>query len=67
MALTDKSPMPYGKHKGISMTGVPASYLMWLLDNNKCSPNVRAYIEDNLSALKKEVETEKVNNRYNSK
>lgn len=59
--------MPYGKHKGISMIGVPASYLMWLLDNNKCSSEVEAYIKDNLDVLKKEVESEKVNNRYNSK
>ncbi len=31
--LTDLSPMPFGKHKGIPMQDVPASYLHYLWYN----------------------------------
>lgn len=55
MKLTDNSPMPFGKHKGTQMANVPASYLIWLYDNDKCSVEVREYIEDNLDVLKQEV------------
>ena len=61
----DDSLMPYGKHKGILMTNVPANYLMWLYDsklktdskvnmsfNNKI---LKDYIEDNLEILQKEM------------
>ncbi len=53
--LNDKSPMPYGIHKGTPMIDVPAGYLLWLLENNKCSGEVKEYIEDNLDALKLEI------------
>jgi len=53
--LTDESPMPFGKYEGKSMADVPATYLMWILDNDKCSPSVKAYIEDNMEALKLEI------------
>jgi uncharacterized protein (DUF3820 family) len=53
--LTDNSPMPFGKHKGEKMANVPAAYLMWLYDENKCNREVREYIEDNLDVLKEEV------------
>lgn len=52
--LTDSDLMPYGKHKGKKMIDVPADYLIWCHDNDKCSPTVRAYIEDNLEVLNKE-------------
>lgn len=55
MTLTDKSPMPFGIHKGTSMANVPAEYLLWLYDNGKCSQEVRDYIEDNLDVLRQEV------------
>lgn len=48
--------MPYGKHKGTAMANVPAQYLMWLYDNNKCTPDVREYIADNIDVLRKEIE-----------
>lgn len=52
--LKDTDPMPYGKHKGIAMANVPASYLLWLYDN--CyNPDIRAYIRDNMDALKQEI------------
>lgn len=56
--LSDDSLMPFGKHKGIMMMNVPASYLHWLWTNGKkyetktCS--VAAYIEENLEGLKME-------------
>lgn len=53
--LTDKSPMPWGKHKGTAMANVPANYLIWCYENNKCDGPVKVYIEDNLELLKKEV------------
>jgi uncharacterized protein (DUF3820 family) len=51
MALTDNSFMPYGKHKGKKMINVPADYLLWLYENQKCSGEVRAYIASNHEVL----------------
>lgn len=55
MALNDDSPMPFGKYKDEKMANVPASYLMWLYNENKCNKEVRDYIEDNLDVLKEEI------------
>jgi uncharacterized protein (DUF3820 family) len=52
--LTDNSPMPFGKHKNSAMVNVPAGYLIWLYDNKKDGPMIRAYIEENLQGLRKE-------------
>jgi len=60
--LTDNMPMPFGKHKGEAMANVPASYLIFLYDNNLPDGNVKAYIEENMDALRKEI-TEKKNNK----
>ncbi len=54
--LTDESPMPYGKYKGDKMINVPAHYLIWCYDNDKVSPDVRAYIDENIDVLQKEVD-----------
>ena len=56
--LDDLSPMPFGKYRGQPMQDVPSSYLHYLWTNGlkqetKTSP-VAAYIERNLSALRKE-------------
>ncbi len=53
--LTDESPMPFGKHKGKPMEEVPARYLLWLYDENKCTPEVRWYIHENLDVLNSEL------------
>lgn len=53
-ALTDHSVMPFGKYKGKAMVQVPADYLIWLYDYNKCSGAVKQYIADNLQVLKGE-------------
>jgi len=37
---------------------VPASYLLWLYDNNKCDGQVKDYILDNLSFLREEYKKE---------
>ena len=55
MILEDSSIMPWGKYKGKEMGNIPADYLLWLYDNEKCSGDVKDYIEDNLSVLKQEV------------
>lgn len=51
--------MPFGKYKNQKMANVPASYLLWLYDNDKCGSYVKEYIEDNLDVLKVEVDREK--------
>lgn len=58
MELTDDSLMPYGKYKGTKMANVPASYLMWLYDNDKCDEPVKQYIEDNMDVLQIEIKRE---------
>lgn len=47
--------MPFGKYKGDKMINVPASYLLWLHENGKCSHDVREYIIENLDVLKTEI------------
>jgi len=54
-ALTDKSLMPFGKYKGTEMEKVPAGYLIWIYENNKCTDEVKEYIEDNMDVLKMEL------------
>lgn len=56
--LTASSPMPYGKHKGKAMFDVPAEYLLWLYDNNKCSEGVAQYIEKNKDEIKERANAE---------
>lgn len=71
--LTDDSPMPLWSkaYGGTKMANVPASYLMWLYDNNKCDNPVKTYIERNMDALQLELKQQenmkRSNNRYNSK
>ncbi|WP_430811292.1 MULTISPECIES: putative quorum-sensing-regulated virulence factor [unclassified Carboxylicivirga] len=62
MTLTDNDPMPYGKHQGKPMIDVPASYLMWLWENNKVKKTsggtrnaVYWYIHENLDVIEKEL------------
>lgn len=53
--MTDESIMPWGIHKGKKIANVPASYLLWLYDNNKASGEVKHYIIKNLDVLKNEI------------
>lgn len=67
MELTDDSIMPFGKYKGEKMANVPASYLLWIYDEwtlpnprfGFVNQEVKAYIEDNLDVLRKEITTKK--------
>ncbi len=52
--LSDDSKMHYGKHQGDKMANVPAKYLLWLYENDKCDKYVKEYIIDNLDVLKSE-------------
>lgn len=52
--FTDQSLMPYGKYKNHKMANVPPEYLIWLLENEKCSGDVKKYIEDNKAFLELE-------------
>lgn len=57
IALTDQSPMPFGKYKGDKMEDVPARYLHWLWTNGKekdMGCPVADYIRRNKSALETE-------------
>lgn len=56
--LTDNSLMPFGKYKGTKMANVPASYLIWIYENNKCSIEVIKYVRENLDVLKEESKRE---------
>lgn len=59
--MTDTSPMPWGQYKGKRMIDIPASYLLWLLDNDKCGRELRQYIIDNKDVLKKELKKQNGN------
>lgn len=62
MALTDNCPMPFGKHKGIAMANVPATYLEWckkkLYPNTQGAREVLSYVQNNWDAIKKELDKE---------
>lgn len=53
--MTDNSTMPFGKFKGEKMANVPSEYLLWLFENNKCTPEVAKYIADNIEVIKSEI------------
>lgn len=55
--LHDTDPMPFGKHQGVKMQDVPASYLHYLWQNglkNDKTSDVADYIRRSLGALKQE-------------
>lgn len=53
--MEDTDLMPWGIHKGKEMQDVPASYLLYLHDADKCDGPVKKYIESNMNALIQEV------------
>ena len=65
--VTDETKLWYGKHKGKTMIDVPASYLVWCYDNNKCTANVRRYVEENREVLDKQDLEEKAEREENRK
>ena len=55
--LEDTDAMPFGKHKGVPMQDVPASYIFWLWNNglkNDKQSSVADYVRRNLSSLRQE-------------
>jgi hypothetical protein len=55
--LSDTDEMPFGKHRGVFMQDVPASYLHYLWQNglkDDKQSNVTDYIRRNMNALKQE-------------
>jgi uncharacterized protein (DUF3820 family) len=63
--MDDNSIMPFGKYKGDTMANIPASYLLWLYENNKCYGDVKNYIKENMFVIKEQIAYEnKIN--YNS-
>lgn len=56
-ALTDQSPMPFGKYKDDPLEKVPAKYLLWLWDNGiytETGKPLYEYIKANFTALETE-------------
>jgi len=53
--ITDNSSMPFGKYQGQKMANVPPEYLLWIFENNKCTPDVAKYIVENMDVLKAEI------------
>jgi len=61
MKLTDQSRMPFGKHEGKKLGELPASYLLWALDQDWCRrqwPDLIEYIRDNKAAIEMEAANE---------
>lgn len=54
MKLTDKDKITFGIHSGKALANVPASYLLWLWDGQKCFGDLKEYIQDNLEVLRSE-------------
>jgi uncharacterized protein (DUF3820 family) len=52
--MTDNSLMPFGIHKGKELANVPAKYLLFLYNSDKCFDELREYIHDNLKILQQE-------------
>jgi uncharacterized protein (DUF3820 family) len=68
----DNTYINFGMHKGKKLCNVPASYLLYLWDNNNQGEGMydrklAAYIKDNLSGLRMEVISEKQRKRYETR
>ena len=57
--MTDESIMPFGKYKGEQLQDVPETYLIWLYENGVCFGELKRYIEENMSDMKKIIERDK--------
>lgn len=55
MKVTDDYIILFGIHKGKKMANIPANYLLWLYNNNKCYGDIKQYIKNNEKLLKLEV------------
>lgn len=57
--MKDTDKMPFGKYKGKEMQEVPAEYLIFIYEEKKATPEVRAYIEENMHVLQEEIKRSK--------
>lgn len=48
--LNDQSIIQFGKHRGKMLSQVPADYLLWLYDQPRLDPMLKAYIEENFDS-----------------
>ncbi len=48
--------MPFGKHQGKTISELPATYLLWLVDESFCPPVLKAYIELNEEDLREQAD-----------
>jgi hypothetical protein len=62
--LNDDSPMPWGIHRGKAMANVPADYLLWAYENEKCDRPVKDYVSYNLDVIKQQAADIKKRRRY---
>lgn len=65
--MTDKSMMPFGKHKGKPLIAVPPGYLIYIYENMELRDPLKTYIKDNLEALRIEKKREELRNRKDAR
>ena len=58
MKYTDSTIITFGIYSGKKLIDVPASYLIFLFDKNKCNKDLRDYIIDNMNVLRDEIRRE---------
>jgi len=54
--MTDDGLMPFGKFQGEKMANVPASYLIWLYENQEIYGELKEYIIKNMDVLKQQAD-----------
>lgn len=52
--MNDSDKIQFGVYKGTALANVPADYLLWLFDNQKCYGQLKEYIIENKEVLVKE-------------
>lgn len=53
--MNDNSIMPFGKYKGEKLANIPASYFLWLNDQEWCREDIKEYIKENMSVFNLEL------------
>ena len=61
-SFDDNTLMPFGQYKNTKLANVPAQYLIYIYENYTLSEPLKAYIKDNLEALKMEKQRTNQNN-----
>jgi len=52
--FTDRTPMPFGKYKGMALANVPAFHLIWLYNRGILEGSLLDYVEENMDLLEEE-------------